>query len=121
MRHLLKIRITTLILLSVFLAGCLAGNPSAPPRFYMLSPMVAYKALPDTGSGDNPVVIGIASDQVPEYLNRLQIVKRLDETELALGECDRYSIDRSKIKHFYTELTVQSEVIHSKEEICKHH
>jgi uncharacterized lipoprotein YmbA len=55
----------------------------------MLSPMVAYKALPDTDGGNNPVVIGIVSVQVPECLNRPQIVKRLDETELVLGEFDR--------------------------------
>jgi len=91
MRHLVKIRILALIFSGVLLAGCLGGNPSAPPRFYMLSPMVEYKTLADMGTGDNPVVIGIASVQVPEYLNRPQIVKRLDETELTLGEFDRWA------------------------------
>jgi len=91
MRHLVKIRVLALIFSGVLLAGCVGGNPSAPPRFYMLSPMVEYKASADTATGDNPVVIGIASVQVPEYLNRPQIVKRLDETELALGEFDRWA------------------------------
>ena len=91
MRHFVNIRMLAFIYSGILLTGCLAGNPSMPPRFYMLSPMVAYKALPDTDSVNNPIVIGIASVQVPEYLNRPQIVKRLDETELTLGEFDRWA------------------------------
>ena len=83
--------ILSLSFLGVLLVGCIGGNPSATPRFYMLSPTVEHKASPDTDSGDNPTVIGIASVQVPEYLNRPQIVKRLDQTELALGEFNRWA------------------------------
>ncbi len=73
--------------LAVLLAGSLSGCGSSPPSsFYTLSP----SSLTPIGSvGDNDITIGPV--EIPDYLNRPQIVTRGDGSELKLAEFDRWA------------------------------
>ena len=80
-----------LIMLSVVLAGCVGTNPSQPARFYMLSPTNDTKTPAQANIGEGRITIGIGPVEIPEYLNRAQIVTRVSPTELKLAEFDRWA------------------------------
>lgn len=67
--------------------GCRASSP--PARFYMLTPLVtAEEKRPAPRS--NPVSVGIALVEIPDYLDRPQIVTRDGTNGLKLAEFDRW-------------------------------
>ncbi len=74
-------------LLVVLLTGSLSGCGSSPPAsFYTLSP----SPLTPIGSAvDSSITIGPVD--IPDYLNRPQIVTRGDGSELKLAEFDRWA------------------------------
>ncbi|MDQ1333084.1 MAG: uncharacterized protein QG552_34 [Thermodesulfobacteriota bacterium] len=79
------IAVTALSLLLLFLSAC---GPSAPTRFYLLNSL----AGPDLGKREAAVqprvTIGIGPVKLPAYLDRQQIVTRINENELHLAEFD---------------------------------
>lgn len=73
--------------LAVLLTGSLPGCGSSPPSsFYTLSPspMTAISSVADSDITIGPI-------DIPDYLNRPQIVTRGDRSELKLAEFDRWA------------------------------
>lgn len=80
-----------LIILGAVLSGCITTNPSQPASFYMLSSMSESKTAPQIEIGDGWFSIGIGPVQMPEYLNRPQIVSRKSAIELFLDEFNKWA------------------------------
>ncbi len=79
-------RLIVSVIATLILAGC-AGSPQA--RFYLLSPLAPREgdAPPQVPT---PVSVGVAPVELPDYLNRPQIVTRDGRYELNLAEFDRW-------------------------------
>jgi uncharacterized lipoprotein YmbA len=75
------------VLAAIGLAGC-ASSPSA--RFYTLTPISPQEAKP-SAPATNPVSVSIAPVEIPDYLERPQIVTRDGQNELSLAEFDRWA------------------------------
>ncbi|HJV65791.1 MAG TPA: PqiC family protein [Geomonas sp.] len=69
------------------LAGC-ASSPSA--RFYTLTPLSPQQAQPASPAA-SPVSVSIAPVEIPDYLDRSQIVTRDGQNELNLAEYERWA------------------------------
>jgi uncharacterized lipoprotein YmbA len=80
-------RTLILVIATIWLAGC-ARSPQA--RFYTLSPLGPQAAKPPVSAAKS-VAISIAPVEVPDYLNRPQIVTRSGQNELKLAEFDRWA------------------------------
>lgn len=80
-------RALMLVIATLWLAGC-ASSP--PARFYTLSPLGSPAAKPPS-SAAKPVSISITPVEIPDYLNRPQIVTRSGRNELILAEFDRWA------------------------------
>jgi uncharacterized protein len=80
----------TLVMVAV--AICLAGCASSPAaRFYTLTPISTQEAKGASGAAVNPVSISIAPVEIPDYLDRPQIVTRDGRNGLKLAEFDRWA------------------------------
>ena len=77
--------------LIVILGGCIAGSPSQPSRFYTLTSLDDAKAAAQKEAGEQCIAIGVGPVEIPEYLNRAQIVTRKGPNELKLAEFDRWA------------------------------
>jgi uncharacterized protein len=76
------------ILLTVTAAGC---SRTAPARFYMLSGLSRTEAkAPLTGS-KACLTLGIGPVEMPDYLDRPQIVTQVNPNELHLGDFDQWA------------------------------
>lgn len=69
---------------SFFLAACL-GPRADPSAYFLLAPVP-----PPAGEPPLAVTIGIGPITIPGYLDRLQLVTRLGDNELAVSEVDRW-------------------------------
>ncbi len=69
---------------SFFLAACL-GPRADPSAYFLLAPVP-----PPTVGPPLAVTIGIGPITIPGYLDRLQMVTRLGDNELAVSEVDRW-------------------------------
>ena len=76
------------VAVAVWLAGC-AGSP--PARFYTLNPLGPQEAKPSALPASHPVSVGIAPVEIPDYLDRPQVVTRDGRNELRLAEFDRWA------------------------------
>ncbi len=76
------------------LAGCASSQPS---RFYVLSSLSGPAQPSRTPAGVAPLTIGVGPVNVPDYLDRIQIVTRTTMNTLELAEFDRWAepLDRS--------------------------
>jgi len=83
-----KLLSSALILLAVW--WLLAGCSSAPTRFYVLTPVPVSAGQPGAGAGQGPGV-GVGPVELPDYLDRPQIVTRLDQNQFKLGDFDNWS------------------------------
>jgi uncharacterized lipoprotein YmbA len=75
----------------VILNACLlfAGCGSSPPtRFYVLSNLPHPAQLPASASRD--IAVGVGPLELPDYLDRPQIVTRTGQNELNLAEFDKW-------------------------------
>ena len=81
----------TCFFLIAILGGCIAGGPSQPSRFYTLAPLDDAKAAAQKEAGEQCIAIGVGPVEIPEYLNRAQIVTRKSANELKLAEFDRWA------------------------------
>ena len=68
------------------LGGC---GTSPPTKFFLLSPISAAEA--PIANGNHELRLGIGPINVPEYLDRPQIVTRLADTELRLADDNRWA------------------------------
>ena len=75
------------------LAGC-ASTPSA--RFYTLNAINTPPGVQKGASEANSLIVAVGPIEIPDYLNRAQIVTRSNQNELKVAEFDRWagSIDR---------------------------
>ena len=76
-----------LVATTVWLAGC-ARSPAA--RFYTLNPLGRQEAKAPFGRTPDPVSVTIAPVEIPDYLDRPQIVTREGRNGLKLAEFDRW-------------------------------
>jgi uncharacterized protein len=77
-----------LVALALCLAGCVRSQPT---RFYTLTARVGQEAGEPSGQAKNPVSVSIAPIEIPDYLDRPQIVTRDGSNELKLAEFDRWA------------------------------
>jgi uncharacterized protein len=76
------------VALAVLLAGC-AGSPSV--RFYTLTPVEqGGKGTYSPGTA-SPISVSIAPVEIPDYLERPQIVTRQGRNQLKLAEFDHWA------------------------------
>ena len=80
-------RISILVAAYLALAGCASSPPS---RFYTLNPLPSGEAKQSSPTATNPVSVSIAPVEIPDYLDRPQIVTRDGSNELRLAEFDRW-------------------------------
>ncbi|MGR9105844.1 MAG: PqiC family protein [Gammaproteobacteria bacterium] len=81
---------TVLALLTVLLSGCFRNE--APIRFYLLTADVPSSASETSSPERLPAtVIGVGPVQIPEYLNRPQMVIGVDEYQYRLDEEHRWA------------------------------
>lgn len=101
-----KTVLPVIALVHLALAGCIGGT-SKPSRFYTLNPV--RPAIVDgmdgsTQSGTPEASIGILPVEIPDYLDRPEIVTRTKSNELQLAEFDRWGGDlRSDIARVLAE------------------
>lgn len=75
-----------LVLSAIVLQGCGSTDPS---RFYLLTPLQEAEAVqPDSGKA---LSIAVGPVNLPEYLDRPQIVTRFEGNEIRLAEFDRWA------------------------------
>ena len=81
--------VTTLMLLMVTGAGC---SRTAPARFYMLSDLRGASEAGAPMATQSPcLTLGIGPIEMPDYLDRPQIVTQLGPNELHLGDFDQWA------------------------------
>ena len=78
----------TLGLLVAILAGCASSPPS---KFYQLNSVQNRTSITSDASPERNLIIVIGPVQVPDYLNRPQIVTRAGKNELKFSEFDRWA------------------------------
>jgi uncharacterized lipoprotein YmbA len=81
-------KMAAVLILWLALAGCMLQR-SAPNNFYMLTPLAPSAVKPPADAGI--IVIAIQEVQIPGYLDRPQIVTRLNDTEYKLAEFNRWT------------------------------
>ena len=78
------------LILWLALAGCVT-KASAPTNFYMIAPLIPAVQEPSGAMEKGQTVIAIMNVRIPSYLDRNQIVTRLNETEYGLAEFDQWA------------------------------
>jgi uncharacterized lipoprotein YmbA len=78
-----KILISGMMIITLLLAGC---GTSPPAKFYTLMPVVAQKPPEKVVETDKYTPIGIGPVEIPEYLDRPEIVTRAEQNQLILSE-----------------------------------
>jgi uncharacterized lipoprotein YmbA len=76
------------ILFGLVVAGC-AGK-SAPTQFYMLGPVVSDEVKHHPANSTSTVYISLDTVEIPEYLNRPQLVTHVDRAEYQIDEFHRW-------------------------------
>jgi uncharacterized protein len=74
--------------ISILASTLVACGSSAPTRFYTLSPMAPEKPVVADVSGNHRTVVGVGAVEIPDYLDRPQVVTRTSQNQLVLSECD---------------------------------
>jgi uncharacterized protein len=72
----------------MMVASLAACSGSAPSRFYTLSPTAFDKPTQSVAASATKMVVGVGAVEIPDYLDRPQIVTRTSEHRLALAEFD---------------------------------
>ena len=72
----------------VLLSGCAR---TAPSRFYLLNALPAAASEQQNREAEQGIAIGIGPVEIPEYLDRPQIVTRSSLNKLELAEFDRWA------------------------------
>src|SRR5512145_486746 len=84
------LKLTRLVFLGVATA-CVAGCASSPTaRYYAISPLTVQEQRSAAATATKPVAVSVAPVEIPDYLDRLQIVTRDGANGLRLAEFDRW-------------------------------
>ncbi len=86
MKNFTLISLFTAIL--IFLGGC---GTSRPSKFYTLSSMPVPAEKAQLNDNQNRIAVGIDLDDFPAYLNKPQMVIRVNPNELKLDEFNRWA------------------------------
>jgi uncharacterized protein len=81
-------RTVALVAVAVWLTGCASTRQG---RFYTLNSVAIQEDRQTSGQALNSVSVSIAPVEIPDYLDRPQIVTRNGGTELKLAEFDRWA------------------------------
>lgn len=77
-------RIVPIIIVIMFLAGCASSSPSS--KLYTLNSLVLPGQVETSTSKDGATVVSIGPVEIPDYLDRPQIVTLTPTNELFLSE-----------------------------------
>jgi len=80
--------IGVLVICCIALAGCATSPPS---RFYTLNPLPGDQQEYNREPGAGGIIVGVGPIEVPAYLDRPQIVTRIDPNELNLAEFHKWA------------------------------
>lgn len=83
-----RFSLAALMALLLVLAGCAFSPPS---QFYLLSPIAPSQKSPPVSETQNSLLIGVGPVQIPAYLNRPQMVTRVNPNQLNLSEFERWA------------------------------
>lgn len=78
-------RLPGLLATGLLLAGCTGSAP--PTRFYQMIPLAETATAPTSPTR----LLAVAKIQLPEYLDRPQIVSRATDTRLVMADFDQWS------------------------------
>ena len=84
-------RSLTYILIGTLLLTVLGCASSPPSRFYVLSPLSGSAPEGKPSASDRCVSIGIGPIEIPDYLDRPQIVTHVTPNEIKLAEFERWA------------------------------
>ena len=76
-----------IILALLISTGCITGT-TAPSKYYVLNPIADPKPETPAVSEKEAIIIGVGNVELPNYLDRPQIVTRVTDNKLQLGEFD---------------------------------
>ncbi|HDZ91760.1 MAG: membrane integrity-associated transporter subunit PqiC [Deltaproteobacteria bacterium] len=76
---------------AVLLITLVACASTGSSNFYLLNPITDMGKASETKSGQDPVSVGIGPLELPAYLDREQIVTRLNPNELRVSEFDEWA------------------------------
>lgn len=82
--------VSAAIMALILVTGSVGCGHSKPARFYLLTPMKKTEDRPKPVPRPN-LVIGVGPIRFPEYLDRPQMVRRLDDNRVELAEYDRWA------------------------------
>lgn len=80
--------ILTVLLLTATLTGC---SRTTPARFYMLNDLPGTEAKAPMAVSKPCFTLGIGPVEMPDYLDRPQIVTQVSPNELQLGDFDQWA------------------------------
>lgn len=85
MNIVLRALFTGNIIVTLFISAC---GTSPPAKFYTLSPMPIERSIEKTVPSEKNKVIAVGPVEIPEYLDRMEIVTRADNNRLDISEFD---------------------------------
>ena len=88
-RHVLQIAVIVVAAIAVGLGGCVGTSP--PANFYVLSSITESGAAPAAVGNESRIAIGVGPVNLPDYLDRSQIVTRSSPNELKVAAFDRWA------------------------------
>jgi uncharacterized lipoprotein YmbA len=88
-RQVLQIAVFTLGAFLVVLGGCAGTSP--PVNFYVLSSITESAATTVPAGDESRIAIGVGPVNLPDYLDRSQIVTRSSPNELKIAAFDRWA------------------------------
>ena len=98
----MKLKLLSLVLLALACGYLLTGCGSAPTRFYVLTPLPVSTGQIVSGQGPG---IGVGPVELPDYLDRPQIVTRLDQNQFKLADFDHWS---EPVKDNFTQVLAEN-------------
>ncbi len=79
----MRVKLLLLTIFILMLSGC-----GRPPNFYMLTPKADIKIGENT---KGKTIIGVATVEIPEYLNRKEILTRVSATKLSIHNSELWA------------------------------
>lgn len=88
MKKIYWIQTAVILLFSLSILGGCLPKPSAPTKLYILSSLAGPAVEMHNKAGEIFMTIGVGPVHLPEYLDRPEIVTRINPNELKLAELD---------------------------------
>ena len=85
-----RLMMISFCLFPTVLGGCLGGGTQQRPKFYVMNSLYSSKAGMEIETDRDVLSIGVGPVQLPQYVNRPQIVTRISRNELEVDEFARW-------------------------------